>query len=140
MLTIVLDTNVFISALLSDGNPRQVFESVIEGKTKLAVSDEILVEITEVLNRKKFGFPKDFIHTVIREIESIADSFEPSVSISIITKDPDDNKFIECAVEANADFIVSGDKDLLNLKSYQHIPVISPYEFLRMSQTKQIRK
>ena len=131
MFKIVLDTNVFISAILFGGQPREVLNAAIEGRIKLFVSEPILAEITNVLQRKKFNFPADIIPSIINEIEAISDYLHTSENISAIKEDPADNRVLECAVAANSDMIITGDKHLLNLKSYKNILIITPANFIK---------
>ena len=130
MQTVVLDTNVIISAVVFGGNPRKVFELILEGRLSLVISFEILQEIGEVLGGKKFQYPEPVLHILMTELESLAKLVQPELKIKKITKDPDDNKFLECAVSGGADFIISGDIHLLELGSFQDIPNVSPSEFL----------
>ncbi|MCP4749809.1 MAG: putative toxin-antitoxin system toxin component, PIN family [Proteobacteria bacterium] len=140
MLAIVLDTNVYISSILTRGKARQILELIIEGKIDLVVSGSILNKLEEVLNRKKFGFPERIVQAIIREIQAVSDEVYPIRRIAAVTEDPDDDKTIECAVFGNADYIVSGDKHLLSLHKYRDIPIISPAEFLKILEELGIRK
>jgi len=127
---IVLDTNVFISGVLFNGNCRIILNEVIEGKLKLFISEKILIEVADVLSRKKFDFPPEIIRHIITEIEQISEFVSPKIEHKIISKDPDDNMIIDCAVESTADYIISGDNHLLEIKSYKNIKIISPRDFL----------
>ena len=130
MKKIVLDTNVFISGVLFNGNCRIILNEVIEGKLKLFISEKILIEVADVLSRKKFDFPPEIIRHIITEIEQISEFVSPKIEHKIISKDPDDNMIIDCAVESTADYIISGDNHLLEIKSYKNIKIISPRDFL----------
>lgn len=130
MPVVVLDTNVIVSAIVFGGKPRDVFELAIEGKITLAITHDILDEIQGVLRRKKFNFPKQALQAVIKELESLADVVQPVGKIKAVTHDPDDNKFLECAVSAEATCIVSGDSHLLALERYGDIAILTPAEFL----------
>ena len=131
-LRIVLDSNIIVSAIHHRSlNPASVFKLIILGKLEGIVSEEIIGEITEVLARK-FKFKSK----VLTEIEaSLRQDFEivnPTQRVNIV-RDPDDNKFIEAAAEGGCDYIVSGDKDLLDLKNYKTIKIVSPAEFLEVT-------
>lgn len=130
MTGIVLDTNIFISGILFGGNSRDILNKIIEGKIKLYISDVILDEIKNVLLRKKFGFPSEIVHHIINEIELISELITPKVFYNIVEKDIDDNIIIDCAVEAKADFIVTGDKILQEIKSFKSIEILNPCDFL----------
>ena len=130
MTGIVLDTNVFISGILFGGNSRVILNKIIEGKIKLYISDDILDEIKDVLSGKKFDFPSEIVHHIINEIELISELITPKVFYNIVEKDIDDNIIIDCAVEARADFIVTGDKILQEIKSFKSIEILNPRDFL----------
>jgi len=103
---------------------------IIEGKITLYISDGILGEIKDVLSRKKFDFPPEIVHNIINEIELISELITPTVFYNIIEKDEDDNIIIDCAVKAKADFIVTGDKILQEIKSFKEIEILNPHDFL----------
>jgi len=127
---VVLDTNVLISAIMFGGKSRDILEMGISGKIKIAVSQDILKELTEVLVDKKFRAPVSFIQKVIHELSEIAELVIVTGKINVIKNDPDDNRILECAVSAKADFIVSGDSDILILKRFRKIKILSPSDFL----------
>jgi len=129
---IVLDTNVLISAIVFGGKPREIFKLIIERKVLLATSDYILGELETVLQRSKFSFPKETVRTILNEIISLSDIVYPKNKISIITRDPDDNNILECAITAKANVIISGDNDLLDLKVFKTIPILTPRDFLEL--------
>lgn len=132
MYRVVLDTNVFISAIVFGGKPREILELILEGKVALFVSEAILQEIAGVLCGRKFRYPAQLSHSTVKEIELISQLVSPSVKVRRIKKDPADNKFLECAVTSNADYIVSGDAHLLELSNYKGIRILTPAEFLRL--------
>lgn len=125
---VVLDTNIFIS-ILKRGKLRSILDYWIDGKFDLVISDEILEEIFRVLLRPKFNFTAEEIENLGSLIFERAIMCNPIQKITIC-KDRDDNKFIECALKGEAEYIVSGDSDLLTLKKFKNIEIISPIEFL----------
>jgi len=129
-MKVVLDTNVLISAIVFGGKPRKILEAVFRGELTLFLSEYILDELKAVLERPKFGFPSEVIRTVLSELRAIGNYITPSKQILEIQEDTDDNRIIECAVEANANYIIPGDTHLLNLKQYQNVKVVSPDEYL----------
>lgn len=131
MYKIVIDTNVLISAIVFGGKPRHILELIIEGKIRLVISESILEEVKAVLGGKKFQYPPKILHTIIAEIGNISEFVEPKIKINTITKDPDDNKILECAFEARADFIVSGDNHLLEIGAFKGIEIMSPSDFIK---------
>lgn len=130
-MKVVIDTNTYISGILFYGAPRMVLNLVIEGKIESFISDDMVIELREVLGRKKFGLSGQNVHFIITEIESVNNSVNPSIDIQAVEKDPTDNKVIACAVEAGADVIVSGDKHLTELKGFRNIEILSADSFLK---------
>jgi putative PIN family toxin of toxin-antitoxin system len=129
LIKIVLDTNVFISGIIFGGYSKEILEAAVEGKVQLAVSDDILNEISEVLQRKKFNFMPSITRQIISEIEKISEVITPKQSFKAVKRDPADNIIIDCAFEAKADFIITGDKDLLELKEFKNIEIVNPKKF-----------
>ena len=129
---VVFDTNIFISALIFGGNPRMCLELAKEGSVQLFSSRAILLELADKL-RQKFDWKNDDIVDVIEGVATIATIVRPMQAIHLIKQDPADNRILECAQEARADFIISGDKKhLLSLKKFKKTQIISAKEFLEM--------
>ena len=125
-----LDTNILISALGWNGNPRQIFEKIIEGEVELVISEEQFDELSEALNYPKFEFreeQKDRFKALILEIATFV---KPIEKISEVKEDPDDNMILETAVAGDAEYIISGDADLLKLKEFRGIKILTAKEFL----------
>jgi putative PIN family toxin of toxin-antitoxin system len=127
---LVLDSNVFISAVVFGGKPREILDLAVKGLIEIAISDGILEEISGVLGGKKFLYPARIVRTLMSEIGDLADLVEPEEKIEALLEDPEDNRVLECAVESGADVIVSGDSHLLALQSFGRIKIMSPDEFL----------
>src|SRR3990170_5938990 len=108
-MSVVFDTNVLISALMFGGNPRRILELVIHGEPKLVLSEPLLDELKGLLQRPKFGFPPAAIQAILSDLTAIGHIVRPSISINQIIEDPQDNRILECAVEGDADYIISGD-------------------------------
>lgn len=130
-MRIVLDTNVYISGILFGGNSRAILELIIEGKLDLFISEAIIKEINDVLLRLKFNFSQEVVRNIINEINLISELVNPKVKHDIIERDVDDNIIIDCAVESNSRFIITGDKDLLEIKKFKEIWIINPGDFLK---------
>ena len=128
MLKVVSDTNTLISAVISNGNEYQILRLVKLKKVQLVLSYEILWEFEDVIKRQKFGFSKEQIEKALEQVKSISKIVEPNIKLEVIKEDPDDNKVIECASEGKADYIVSGDNHLLDLKKYEGIKIVSSVE------------
>jgi len=131
LFNVVFDTNVLISAILFGGHPRKCLELVIEGKIELYITKEIISEFEGVLKREKFGIPDETLHYIVSSLDSIANFVSPEMKYNIIKKDLEDNKFLECAVAADADFIISGDTHLLDITEFRKIKILNPADFLK---------
>ena len=136
-MRVVLDTNIFVSSFLSPaGPPAQIVAFLRHGRFEVAVSEDILSEYREILNedpiRERHGYTPEQLDAILVDLRGVATVIpaERLQHIGAVAADPDDNKFIECAVAAGADFIVSGDKHLLSLKVYSGVQILSPAAFL----------
>jgi len=128
---VVLDTNVLVSALLVPvGAPALILRQFRDGDWNMAVSGTILEEYGRVLRRPRFGLNIDEIRSVLSEIESRSLLVIPSQRFNAVPEDPSDNEFLDVAVEAGADTVVSGDNHLLKLRWFHRIPIYSPLQFL----------
>lgn len=132
-MKVVIDTNVLISSIVFGGNPRKIMEAILRGEPKLFFSEYILDELKGVLQRPKFGFPAEVIQTILSELNAIGHVVTPLAHIHEIQEDVDDNRILECAIEASANYIISGDTHLLKLKKYRNIRVVSPAEYLKIT-------
>ena len=137
MLKIVLDTNVFVSALINPrGKPAQILNYVFESKVRLFTSPSIIEELERVLSYpklvKRHGLEKQELKKFVSDLLSILSLVEGKKAIEVIAEDPADNNYLSCALDAKADFIVSGDIHLLNLREYEGIQIITPSQFLEM--------
>ena len=130
MLKVVLDTNVLISAILFGGKPREILEKAIRGEIRLCLSEPILEELSGVLRRSKFDYSLERVQTLLTELTSIADFVNSSQTIRLVLEDPDDKRILECAVEAKASYIITGDFHLLKLIRYRNIEVLNAVAFL----------
>ena len=133
MITIVIDTNVVISALLFGGGPGKLIELWKKKRIRPLISEEIMTEYLRVLAYPKFKLSEEEINYIIHQ--EILPFFKVVKSIpgpSIIKKDPDDDKFIQCAEAGNANIVISGDSHLLALKSYHGITILTPTQFLEI--------
>ncbi len=130
MLRVVLDTNVLISGILFGGKPREILEKAIRGEIRLCLSEPILEELKGVLRRSKFEYSPEMIQFILTELTGIADFVNPSETINIALEDLEDNRILECAVEAKANYVVSGDLHLLKLSGYFNIEVLNAATFL----------
>ena len=136
MLRAVLDANVIISALIQPkGASGRILTSLLERNSfELVVSPTILAEVRRSLKypkvRKYIKSSDEDVNLWVASLELIAQPVSGNLRIRAVAADPDDNKYIEAAVEGLAQFIVSGDKHLLSLKSYENIRIVTPRVFL----------
>ena len=129
-MRIVLDANIFVSSFFWGGNPRMVLERVIEGIDELFVTKEILDETDEVMGRPKFHADKEEIDYFINSLEEIGNKIIPKRRIKNGSRDKTDNKYIECGIAANVNYIISGDVHLLELREYENIKIITAKNYL----------
>lgn len=129
-MKIVLDTNVFISGIFFSGPPSQILQSWRQSKTKIVLTEQILAEYQRVGAELSAKYPSVNIEPII-ELFTIFGEFVATRGISEnICEDPDDNKFIECAIASQSKLIISGDKHLLNISGYKDIEILRPREFV----------
>lgn len=127
-----LDTNVLISGTVFGGVPGRIINAAVDRRFILALSPAILHEYENVLSRSRFGLLAEAVELLVRDMESHALIVYPTKKHQIVVDDPDDNAVVDCAVEARADVIVSGDSHLTDLKQVEGIPVVTPAGFLEM--------
>ena len=118
-MNIVIDTNVIISGIFFGGYPRKILETVADKQISAYATTEIINEyyeiIDEMIKRKQGRINNSVLSQLVSKLKII----QSSSSINIC-RDPDDNKFIECAIDANALYIISGDKDLLDIQKFNN--------------------
>jgi putative PIN family toxin of toxin-antitoxin system len=125
-----LDTNILVSALNFPGNERKIFDLFLKGEIEVFISPFILEELSYTLERK-FKWNKKDCSEIIERIKDKANLIEPKIRISVIKENEPDNRIIECAFEANTDFIISGDKKhILPLKEFRGIKIVNSKDFL----------
>ena len=129
MERVVFDTNVWISGLLWRGKPYQCLVLVRAGVVRPVYCSQILAELRDKL-RTKFRFSLTHIQAATHDLRSMGELVEIAGALHVVPDDPDDDKFVECAVAAGSSTIVSGDGHLLRLREYQGIHIVSPAEFL----------
>ncbi|MBU3934129.1 MAG: putative toxin-antitoxin system toxin component, PIN family [Candidatus Omnitrophica bacterium] len=134
MLKAVVDTNVFISGLLKSPSCRKIIDCLKKSKFILIISPQILDELIGVIARPKFHnvIVRKTAEKLIETIKTQASLVKPSQRVDVIKEDSADNRFLEAAIEAKADFIISGNKHLLLLKAFRNIPIVTPAKFLKM--------
>jgi len=128
-LKVVLDTNIYLSGIIFGGNSRHILDLVIDKKIIAITSPAILLEISQKLE-KKFKWSKKQVLVTIRTLAKTVMVIRPKKRLNIVKADKNDNKIIEAASAGVADYVITGDKHLLQLKKYHHIKIIFPVEFL----------
>lgn len=131
-MKIVVDTNILISALGWKGNEYTLLEKCINKKITLVISLDIIEEFRKVALRSKFGFTKEEVEDFTDALIETAIVVQPTEIIDIIKEDLPDNRILECAIEGKANYIVSGDKHLLNLKEFKEIKISTSSEVLKI--------
>ena len=129
-MRIVVDTNVIASAIFFGGKPKQVVDLVVGGSLDAYASNEILTEYDETVKELSMRFSCRQAELSLDIISKSMHVVEPSTSVSVC-RDPDDDMFIECAIEAECVYIVSGDKDLLSIEEYEGIQIMTVADFLQ---------
>lgn len=130
-MNVVLDTNVFVSSFLG-GPPRQIVDLWKQGAITLCLSAPIVDEYVEVLARLGVADDRDLKDLLRFFAEGRGVLFAAQTpTLDVVKADPDDNRFLECAVALKAECVVSGDKALLAVKDYCGIKVLSPRDFLK---------
>ena len=129
-MKVVIDVNIFVSSFLWEGNPKKVVDRVIEGIDELYITQEILEQISEVLRRPKFNADKESVKYYMKLIEEIANELISDIKIQNGSRDIDDNTILECGITGNVDYIITGDDDLLVLKEFNGIKIVTPKEYL----------
>ncbi|MDP2755511.1 MAG: putative toxin-antitoxin system toxin component, PIN family [Nitrospirota bacterium] len=130
MKRVVLDTNVTIAAFFWKGHPRAIYDLIRDRKVVMLLSSDIEKEFIRVLCYSKFGLPSKEIPPFIRNLRGHAEFVETTSRFSVIEADHTDNIFLECATDGKADYIISGDKHLLDLGTYKDIQILKAKEFL----------
>lgn len=134
-MRVVIDTNVLVSAFLWGGTPGQLIESAGEQAVQLFTSRTLLDELSEVLHRQKLA--KSVQATgftavqLVRNFRRLARLVAARKLAQQVSRDPDDDHVLACALAANAHLIISGDADLLDLRTYQGIRIVNAVQAVR---------
>jgi putative PIN family toxin of toxin-antitoxin system len=141
---VVLDTNVWVSAILWGGLPAKILSSAEEKSIEIILSEEILREINRILgyNRlrevyEKAGVSKDELMSIIATIGRLVDVV---TRLDAVPDDDSDNRILECALDGDAEYIVTGDRHLLQLGHFRKVKILSVHEFMRLIRKKPKRQ
>ncbi len=136
-MKIVLDTNVLISARIGrNGNPARVLKHILEHgpDVELLTSTDLLSEVRRVFHypriMRKYRLNEDEIVLYLQLIEAASTLVKVQSVPAVVKEDPDDDRVLACAIEGEADYIVTGDPHLLTLEEYEGIKIVSPRDFL----------
>ena len=132
MIRSVLDTNVFVSAFLFPGRLNRLAAQIKDRRFLWLISDSIFEEYAAIARRPMFGLTTIDLERLLYQVKERAEWVSVRSYFSAIPEDPTDEKFLACAVEGRADWIVTGDRHLLRLKIFQDVRIGSPAEFLRV--------
>jgi uncharacterized protein len=127
---VVLDTNVLVSALGWKGSPYQIFRRCVDGQCQLFISPVLIRETARVLSYPKLGitdFQRDEFLALVAETAII---IEPDFTLDLVSADPSDNRILECALAGDCQYVVTGDKHLLELSSVRGIQIVTPDAFI----------
>lgn len=134
-MRIVVDTNIIISGIFFGGKPRDLLQKCFSGTLQMVCSEEIFREYTETIERLTIksgrNIGKEIVPLFVENLEFIENRYYDSYS-----RDPDDDKFINCARSGEIEYIVSGDKDLLVLESIEKIRIVEVAAFLDIIEKK----
>jgi len=137
-MRIVLDTNTVVSALFWSGSPRRLLDVIYSGRVTAFTSDELILELEDVLSRAKFASRLASEGTTARSASvkytALATLLQPPKFSAPVCEDPDDDAVLECALAAAAEVIVSGDRHLLKLGNFRGIEIVQAGELLRRLQ------
>ena len=132
MLRLVADTNVLVSAVIAKGNEYLLLKEAKLGRIRIVLSLHVIKELKGVLSRPKFCFSGEQVESAVKHIISISEIIVATSRVDVVKEDPSDNKIIEAAIDGKADYIASGDKDLLRLQKFRNIKIIPAAILLRL--------
>jgi uncharacterized protein len=128
---VVFDTNIFISAFVIPGSlAAEAILKIIEEKDSLLISTEIIDEVLSVLS-SKFGRDREALSHVAVTLSELAELVKPGRRVKVFKDDPD-NRILECAIYGEADLLVTGDKEIFQLREYKGVKIITLKEYLEL--------
>jgi len=129
---VVIDTNIFISGFGWDAKPEEVLKLLKQKRIINYISLEILNELKRVVSYPKLKFSDQLQNRILEFVFFYSEVIEPTEHISHITKDPEDNKFLECAIAARAEFLISGDSHLISIAEYRAVKIVDAATLLNI--------
>ncbi len=134
---VVFDANTFVSSVGWKGQERELITRCLAGEVRVGTSSDLLAELERVLRYAKLRFDETLVRTSLEDLLAIAEVVEIEFRLDVIPDDPTDNRVLECAVTIGAHWIVSGDKHLLRIGTFQGIDIITTAEALRRLDSEQ---
>ena len=133
MINVIIDTNILVSGLLKGNTTRPIINAFIEKKFNIIISEEIKEELVKILASPNISkrIPIEDASQILELIDLNSIKVKPKEQV-FDCRDSKDNKFLECAIESKADFVVTNDKDLLVLNPYKETRIVSAIEFLKL--------
>ena len=127
---IVVDTNIMVGAIMKPtGASNRILNMWIQGRLTLLVTERILDEYRTILSQK--WLKPDRVSELNRQMSEFAEVVDPKERVHEIKEDPSDNRFLECAAEGDADYIISSDQHLLTLQRFRRTEIVRPTQFLK---------
>jgi putative PIN family toxin of toxin-antitoxin system len=134
MARIVLDTNILVSAIIASGYSANILDRVRSGELTLITSSHLLEEFSDVIARpritRKYPQVAERADDLVDFLRAFTELVQGTPGESQISRDRDDDFVLACAVEGSADYIISGDPHLLDLKTHRNITILTPREFV----------
>lgn len=125
---VTLDTNIIISGIGFGGKPRKILHLILDNKIKAVTSSILLAELEDVIDKKFPKLASSFV-LISKQIKGKFKIVKPKKSL-LIARDDDDNRVLEVAIEGKCSYIITGDRDLLDLKNFKNIKIVTPDIFL----------
>lgn len=129
MVGVTADSNIYISALNFGGNPDKLLDLARAGEIELHITDDILGEVLRVL-KDKFRWSNEALNLAKERLADFTKTLKPGQAVDIVTADPTDNRILECALAGKSDYVVTGDKHLLDLGQFKGTRIVTPADFL----------
>lgn len=130
-MKVILDTNVFISGIFYSGPPNQILNAWRDGKIQLVISHDILREYLRVGEIFADKFPSIELQPILDLVTIEAELHVAEDLSERVCSDPDDDKFLACAIASGSKIIVSGDKHLVKVSGFHGIEILKPHEFIK---------
>ena len=131
MPTVTADSNIWVSAFGYGGKPRRLIEMADAGEIGIDISEFIIDEVLRTL-RDKFEWSAERLQEAADQMKAIASRVAPSRTVDVFKEDPADNRILECAAQAKSDYLVTGDRGLLSLGSFDDMPIVKVADFLEI--------